>query len=64
MKNGIRVFYKNQDYILAHAGDKIILEEISSVRIDIRHVVFCLEVYKGVFIMMASRNLWVLDLNF
>jgi hypothetical protein len=64
LKNGIRVFYKNQDYILAHAGDQKILEEISSVRIDIRQVVFCLEVYKGVFVMMASRNLWILDLNF
>lgn len=63
-RNGIRIFYKNEDMILAHTGDQAILEEISSIRIDIRQVIFCVEIYKGVFLMMASKNMWILDLNF
>jgi len=35
-----------------------------NVRVDIRSVEFCKEIYKGVYLMMASRNLWILDLNF
>jgi hypothetical protein len=27
-------------------------------------VVFCIEVYKGVFLMMAAHNLWILDQSF
>lgn len=63
-RNGIRVFYRNEELTLAHTGDQKTLEEISSIRLDIRHVIFCVEVYKGVFLMMASKNMWILDLNF
>ena len=40
------------------------LEEISNIRVDIRSVEFCKEVYKGVYLMLANRNMWILDLNF
>lgn len=40
------------------------LEEISNIRVDIRAVEFCKEVYKGVYLMLANRNMWILDLNF
>lgn len=37
---------------------------MDSIKIDIRHVEFCIEVYKGVFLMLSDKNFWVLDFNF
>lgn len=37
---------------------------MENIKIDIKHVDFCLEVYKGIYLMMADKNLWILDLNF
>lgn len=49
---------------MSFTGDKSIVDEISTFRIDIKSVNFCIEVYRGVYLMMASRNLWILDMNF
>jgi hypothetical protein len=32
--------------------------------VDIKIVDFCKEIYKGVYIMLAHKNIWILDLNF
>ena len=40
------------------------LEEISNIRVDLRVVDMCKEIYKGVYLMLANRNIWILDLNF
>lgn len=37
---------------------------MENVKIDIKHIEFCSEVYKGVFLMLADKNFWILDLNF
>ena len=37
---------------------------MENIKVDIKHVDFCVEVFKGIFFMMADKNLWVLDLNF
>lgn len=63
-KNGLRVYYKDEDFIISPTGNKSLLEELSNIRVDIRSVNFCLEVYKGVFLMMAANNLWIIDINF
>jgi hypothetical protein len=41
-----------------------LLEDISNIRVDVRTVELCKEIYKGVYVMLANRNFWVLDLNF
>lgn len=41
-RNGIRVYFKNEELILAHTGNEAHLEEISSIRLDIKQVVFCI----------------------
>ena len=63
-KNGIRVFYQDEDYVLVATGNEVLLTEMATIRVDIRSVNFCIEVYKGVFLMMASQNIWILDINF
>ena len=37
---------------------------MSNIRVDIRSVDFCKEIYKGVYLMLANKNLWILDANF
>lgn len=39
-------------------------EELANIRVDLKHIDFCKEIFKGVYFMMAHRNFWVLDLNF
>lgn len=63
-RNGIRVFLNHNEVDLFFVGEQELLEEMMNVRVDIRNVEFCKEIYKGVYLMMASRNLWILDLNF
>jgi hypothetical protein len=38
--------------------------DIEHIKIDVKYVEFCFEVYKGVYLMLASKNLWILDINF
>ncbi len=49
---------------LYFVGDQQLLEEISNIRVDVRAVEMCKEIYKGVYLMLANRNIWILDLNF
>lgn len=63
-KHGIRIYIADRYQTLIPSGNPQLSGEIESIKIDIKHVEICLEVYKGIFIMLANKNFWILDLNF
>ena len=61
---GIRIYFSDRYETLMPSGSAEMAVLMENIKIDIKHVEFCCEVFKGVFLMMADKNLWVLDLNF
>lgn len=63
-RHGIRLYINDKYENLLPSGNPSMANEIEHIKIDLKHVDFCLEVFKGVYLMFASHNLWILDTNF
>lgn len=63
-RHGIRVYYKDQYDVIYPSGNPSLASEIEHLKVDIKHVEFCMEVYRGVYLMLANHNFWIVDANF
>ena len=63
-RHGIHVYFGDKHETVFPSGNPEMATEIEHIKIDLKQVDFCLEIYKGVYIMLAHHNLWVLDINF
>jgi hypothetical protein len=63
-RHGIRIYYDDKYDTVYPSGNPSLATEIEHIKIDLKHIEFCLEIYKGVYLLLASHNFWIIDLNF
>jgi hypothetical protein len=63
-KDGIRLWSKEGEVILYLAGSEEYVGQMNQIQMHLEDVLFCLEVFFNVFLMMAGDNIYVLDLNY
>lgn len=50
--------------MLALAGNDEYVDQMSQIQVNLESVVFCIEVFNGVFLIMSGNNMYVLDFYF